>query len=100
NLKARADDEGIRRSIRDPLLERIHAGSYPESADFWAAFAYPKAAKTLLEFYPWREVAVIDPLGAEQNWDQWIADQKEREKEAIESGVILPPLAEEFDTSV
>ncbi|MBS1963351.1 MAG: transcription-repair coupling factor [Bdellovibrionales bacterium] len=96
-LKARADDAGISRALRDPLLERVHAGSYPESADFWSAFAYPGKARTLFEFLPWSRVAVIDALGAEQGWDAWVADQREREKEALESGVVLPKIEEEFD---
>ncbi len=99
-LKQRADDEGISRGLRDPLLERVHAGSYPESSDFWASFAYPGKAKTLFEFLPWSRVAVIDTLGSEQGWDAWIADQREREKEAIGSGIILPRIEDEFDTSL
>lgn len=99
-LKQRADDEGIPRSLRDPLLKRVHAGSYPESADFWAAFAYPGKAKTLFEFLPWSRVAVIDTLGAEQGWDAWVSDQREREKEAIGSGIILPRIEDEFDTQI
>jgi transcription-repair coupling factor (superfamily II helicase) len=99
-LKQRADDEGISRALRDPLLERVQAGSYPESADFWASFAYPGKAKTLFEFLPWSRVAVIDTLGSEQGWDAWISDQREREKEAIGSGIILPRIEDEFDTSL
>jgi transcription-repair coupling factor (superfamily II helicase) len=97
-LKQRADDEGISRSLRDPLLERVHPGSYPESADFWASFAYPGKAKTLFEFLLWPRVAIVDALGAEQGWDAWIVDQREREKEAIDSGIILPRIEDEFDT--
>jgi transcription-repair coupling factor (superfamily II helicase) len=97
-FKQRADDEGVSRSLRDPMLERIHPGSYPESADFWSAFAYGAEAKTLFGFYPWGKVAVVDPLGTDQGWDSWLADQKEREKEAVASGIILPKLEEEFDT--
>lgn len=96
-LKKRADDEGVPRLLRDPLLERVHAGSYPESADFWASFAYPGKAKTLFEFLPWSRVAVVDTLGSEQGWDAWIADQREREGEALLSGIILPRIENEFD---
>ncbi len=99
-LKRRADDEGISRSLRDPLLERVHAGAYPESADFWASFAYPGKAKTLFEFLPWARVAVVDPLGTEQGWDAWLVDQREREREALGSGIILPKIEDEFDTSL
>jgi transcription-repair coupling factor (superfamily II helicase) len=98
-LKERADDEGIPRSVRDPLLERIHPGSYPESADFWSRFAYGADAKTLFGFSIWSKVAVVDPLGVDQEWDAWLADQREREKEALSSGVILPKLEDEFDAS-
>ena len=96
-LKQRADDEGVSRAVRDPLLARVHAGSYPEMADFWAAFAYPGRAKTLLEFRPWARVAVVDALGTEQGWDAWLSDQREREKEALGTGIILPRLEDEFD---
>lgn len=99
NLKQRADDEGVPRSVRDPLLERVHAGSYPESSDFWSAFAYPGEARSLLQYFPWNRVAVVDPFGTEQEWDAWLADQREREKEALKSGIILPQIDDEFETS-
>jgi transcription-repair coupling factor (superfamily II helicase) len=99
-LKRRADDAGVSRAIRDPLLERVHAGSYPESADFWASFAYPGKAKTLFDFLLWSRVAIIDALGSEQGWDTWLADQREREKEALGSGIVLPKIEDEFDTAL
>lgn len=99
-LKKRADDEGIPRSVRDPLLERVYPGSYPENADFWASFAYAERARTLLDFVPWNRVVVVDALDTEQGWDIWLADQREREKEALASGIILPKIEAEFSTEL
>lgn len=100
NLKARADDAGVSRTIRDPLLARIYSGSYPEHADFWASFAYPEKSTSLLNYYPWKNVAIIDSLGTEQNWDAWLSDQNEREKESLTTGTILPKMSAAWDTSL
>lgn len=99
-LKSRSDDEGIPRSIRDPLLERLHSGSYPEASDFWASFAYPEKTVSLFNFYPWKNIVVVDPHGTEQAWDLWLADQREREKEALNTGIILPALDAAFETTL
>ena len=39
-VKTRADDLGISRGVRDPILASIHPGSYAEHSDVWAPFAY------------------------------------------------------------
>ena len=49
NLKNHCDQIGINRKIRDPIIETIRAGLYPERADTWAAFAY-ETPGTLLSY--------------------------------------------------
>lgn len=100
NIKTRADNEGVPRSMRDPLLARIHSGSYPEHADFWASFAYPEKTVSLLNYFPWENIVVIDSHGIEQAWDGWLADQHEREKESLTTGTILPEMSTAWDCTI
>lgn len=94
-IKTRADDLGISRSVRDPLLETVFAGSTPDHSEFWAKFAYTDSA-AFLSVFPIKNLLVIDELSCQQNWDQALAENKDREKTILSEGLLIPSLEEIF----
>ncbi len=61
-VKELADNSGISRSIRDPLLESIQNGIYPDHCDAWAPLAY-KNPSTFWDYLtnPWLVVWNDEP---------------------------------------
>jgi transcription-repair coupling factor (superfamily II helicase) len=95
-IKARADDVGISRAVRDPILSALNDGIYPDHCDTWAPFAYEKPA-TLLDYLPPDTVITWnDELSSEQEWDQFRDTQKKLSAEAITSEVIIPAFEDLF----
>src|SRR6185295_6918215 len=90
-VKARADDLGISRKVRDPLLESVHQGVYPDHSDAWAPFAYG-AAETLWEHLAGIDHTVLwdDELTSQQRWDEFLEEQKRLSNDASQSGVVAP----------
>ena len=88
-LKSRADDAGISRAARDPLLATVHDGIYPDHSEAWAPFAY-SSPPSFWDYVSTFEAAVCDELSCFQSWDQFLADQRELEKEAIKGGLLVP----------
>lgn len=71
-IKRYADDQGISRIVRDPVVSSIAEGFYNERSPFWAPFAYAEAATAwdhLPEETRRNRVVWIDELGTLQNWD-------------------------------
>jgi transcription-repair coupling factor (superfamily II helicase) len=96
-LKARADDLGISRAVRDPILASVQEGIYPDHSDAWAPFAYPNQTSTLLEYLPPGSAIVWnDELSILQNWDVFLEEQKRLSGDAPGSGLILPAPEELF----
>ncbi len=95
-LKTRADDLGIPRATRDPILASIQDGMYPDHSDAWAPFAYDSTA-TLWDYVP-SDWAVVwnDELACLQEWDEFLADQKSDSEDAPKSGLILPAVGDLF----
>ena len=80
NIKSRADDLGIQRNRRDPILAMLSDGVYPDHADAWVPFTYANPS-TLLDYLPPQaEFAWVDELGTLQRWD----DQQREMREAAE----------------
>ena len=95
-IKAKADDLGISRAARDPILSSIQAGIYPEHADAWAPFAYAKP-ETLWDYLPEATTVIwSDELSCEQAWDRFIEDQTDLAKAALESELIVPEVDKLF----
>jgi len=100
-IKERADNLGIPRSVRDPVLASIHPSSYAEHSDVWAPFAYAKTenlfdhlrGETGESFWP---VIWSDELSCEQEWDRFTEEQTTLASEALESKVIAPEVSELF----
>ncbi len=91
SLKEHADEVGFSRAVRDPLMERVHEGSYPERSEFWGPFAYaPESSVSFFEMVSPENVVFIDQLEVEREYDIWHEKQKNAEKEALKSGVLVP----------
>jgi transcription-repair coupling factor (superfamily II helicase) len=95
-LKARADDSGIHRNIRDPILEATQEGTYPDHSDAWAPFAYQHPS-TLWDHVPktW-PVVWADPDACLTEWGRFFEEQKQLSQGAGASGIILPSAEELF----
>ncbi|OFZ20101.1 MAG: transcription-repair coupling factor [Bdellovibrionales bacterium GWB1_55_8] len=95
-LKARADDVGISRAIRDPIMSTVHAGIYPDHSDAWASFAYEKPETALNHLPDDLHVLWNDELECEAQWTSYLEEQRARALEAPESRVIAPAPQELF----
>lgn len=101
-VKQLADDRGVPRTVRDPLLESLREGTYPACSDGWAVLTSvgqaPSAAAHLADGCLWVQ---WDDLGCDQSWDQhWAAEQKAFES-SLESGdPILPAPQDLYDTAL
>lgn len=90
NVKFRADDLGIPRPSRDPILASIQAGNYPSHSEAWAPFAYMKT-ETFWDYVPPKaRVVWIDELSTHQEWDRFREELHELNRECPESNLIAP----------
>lgn len=91
-IKSTADDQGIARAQRDPLLEQVRNAAYPDHCDTWAPFAYENPA-SFLDYLEDSTVSIVwsDELSAQQYWDEFWKDQKRTAEEAPTSGLVVPP---------
>jgi transcription-repair coupling factor (superfamily II helicase) len=96
NFKTYADDTGVHRSIRDPILTSIRAGQYPDHSDTWTPFAYPD--HTTFWDYLSEGHAVIwnDELSCYQEWDRFLSEQIQLATRASQSEMIVPPVKSLF----
>ncbi len=95
-LKARADDLGISRTVRDPILASVQSGIYPEHADAWVPFAFENPATLMDYLAPNTLFAWNDELSCMQDWDIFIAEQRRLSDEAANTEVIAPVPEELF----
>lgn len=89
-VKGRADDLGMPRLQRDPILAGVQAGNYPDHSDAWAPFSYSDA-ECLWDYLP-SGVRVLwyDELACQQEWDAFIETQRRLANDALQSGVVGP----------
>jgi len=99
NLKLRADELGIPRSIRDPILESVESGYYTDHSDLWVHYAYSETS-TLFDYFK-HEADLIwsDELFCKQNLDQHFSELKKQESSLSSSGVIAPKPVEIYASS-
>ena len=90
-LKTWADEAGVPRQIRDPLLEALDSGAYPDHSDCWAPFAWETPGRLENHLQPSWPRIVLDELSCSQVWDEFRAEQKDAVQEMARSGVIAPP---------
>ncbi|HAR41538.1 MAG TPA: transcription-repair coupling factor [Bdellovibrionales bacterium] len=92
-LKQFADDQGIPRSIRDPVLGSVQNGMYADHSDSWAPFAYENPG-TLWDYLgtDW-PIAWNDELSCNQTWDTFLKDQASLADPTRKTEVIVPPPA-------
>ena len=96
-LKTIADECGVPRSTRDPILETISLGGYPERSDFWAGIA-SATPSTLMDHLPKNPLWVEwDDLACDQGWDQLLTNEKEGLSHAVENGFIIPALEDLYE---
>jgi transcription-repair coupling factor (superfamily II helicase) len=96
-LKEFADTQDIPRTRRDPVLEALAIGGYPERSDFWAAIASSQPS-TLVDHLPANCLFIQwDDLGCDQSWDQLWSDEQAGMAKAADLGSILPPPAQLYD---
>lgn len=91
-VKALADELGISRKSRDPLLENISAGIYPDHSETWASLVEPNAYSALEHLGPEGLVFWIDELGSLSTWDKALTSLKESKERFKDSGLVLPAL--------
>ncbi|MGE0614799.1 MAG: transcription-repair coupling factor [Bacteriovoracia bacterium] len=88
-LKQRADDLGIPRQTRDPVLETLANGFYPEGADYWSALAYE--GKHVFRDFLGKNATFFfsDELGCRQAFEAFQVRQRELSEEAKGSGRVV-----------
>lgn len=99
-LKRCADDTGIPRKLRDPVLESIQSGLYPEYSDLWSAFAYETPAilwDYLKNYSSW---VWLDRTTCLQEWSEYLESQRQRCERAHQTGHIVPPPAAFYDSEL
>ena len=96
NLKSLSDDLGVHRSIRDPILASIRGGYYPDHSDTWAPLAYSNSS-TLWDYLPENHTVIwSDELSSNQEWNNFLLDQKRLQLESAGSEIIAPPVESLF----
>ena len=94
-IKTYADDVGISRAIRDPILHSVSEGTYPQHSDAWAPFAYEKP-ENLWSYIKNPIVIWDDEMAVLQNWDSFQQEQNTLAEESKSTGLILPPVPSLF----
>jgi transcription-repair coupling factor (superfamily II helicase) len=95
-VKERADNLGISRAVRDPVMASIYDGVYPDHSDAWSAFAYSDPA-TLWDYLPEKTSLVwSDELSVYQNMDAFLDEQRKLSSAPEGSGSILPAVESLF----
>lgn len=89
-IKSHADEIGISRNVRDPVLESIQNGVYPDHSDFWAPFAFEKPETLWDHLSSESPVFWQDELSCQEEWGKFYSEQKEFSSGAPEAGVIVP----------
>ncbi len=85
NLKRIADDLGISRTFRDPLLEQISSGIPPEFSETWAFLAYDQQATLLDHLQDDFHLLVDDDLECQQSFDLLLSECRDSHARLIET---------------
>ncbi len=93
-IKAYADNTGVPRRMRDPILSSIESGVYSDHCDVWAPFAYSENA-TLWDYLPENMHVIWDDLSrCQSEWENFLVEQSEPLKRSLAFELILPPVEE------
>ena len=89
-IKARADDRGIPRSFRDPIISNIQNHYYSDHSDTWAPFAYSDPS-CFWDYTP-KECLVFwnHYFQCTQYWNHWKNNQINLAQEAEKAGRVIP----------
>jgi transcription-repair coupling factor (superfamily II helicase) len=95
-VKERADDRGVPRPVRDPVMASIHSGNYADHSDAWAPFAYENP-ETILDYLGDQGNTIwVDELSVLQQWDKYLEEQKRISTSPDHPELILPTVDELF----
>lgn len=89
-VKERADSLGISKKSRDPLLDQIEAGFYPDHSDFWCAFAYEAVTCFVNYLDSNHHIVWVDELGCKNQLDQFLESLKKEEPSLPSQNWIAP----------
>ena len=96
-IKNHADQMGMKRALRDPLLKTLHEGVYPEMSEFWSGFAYAETG-TFWNYLPSNTVLIWnDESLCQESWQAHLAHEKELALENEKNERIVPPLDSFFE---
>ncbi|MGK5083600.1 transcription-repair coupling factor [Bdellovibrionota bacterium FG-1] len=98
-VKVRADDMGMPRASRDPILAGVQPGHYPDHCDAWAPFAYPRPACLWDHLSPDTQVIWNDELTCQQYWDEFFKEQIRLSAASPQSRVVAPAAEQLFTWS-
>ncbi|MCM0604822.1 MAG: transcription-repair coupling factor [Xanthomonadaceae bacterium] len=88
--KERADALGISKKSRDPVLDQIESGFYPDHSDFWCAYAYDESACFTHYLNSNHKIICVDELGCKNQFDQFIDELKRAEASLSDQNLISP----------
>jgi len=98
-VKAFADNRDIPRRVRDPVLESIQNGFYPDHSDTWAPFAYDLNC-TFIDHLSEKFAFVLnDEAAINQESEQYLSDQciqEEKLKNAPDQARLIVPGVEKL----
>jgi transcription-repair coupling factor (superfamily II helicase) len=89
-IKLDADQRGISRQVRDPIIESFDVGVYPDHSEAWAAYAYPEKTTLLDHLSPDWILGWWDQIACEQRFDEDFRQERKFYSDP-QSGLILPP---------
>ncbi|MBL7715892.1 MAG: transcription-repair coupling factor [Bdellovibrionales bacterium] len=102
-LKAAADERGIHRSIRDPIIQSIHERIYLDSSEIWAPYAYAQPSSVLDYLGDAFDVVWDSQFSCEQSFQSRLKRYEEDFEKPVpgtESRWILPSPKEIFESEL
>jgi transcription-repair coupling factor (superfamily II helicase) len=95
-VKALADELGVSKKIRDPVLDNISAGIYPDHSEYWLSLIEENRSCVDDYLKPDSLVFWVDEMGSLSQWKnqtELLAHSREKFKN---SDLIVPPLEDIF----
>lgn len=97
-IKDFCDENGIKKDVRESLIEPIKQGIFPHSLDFWFYCFYKETSSVLSYFKIPPHVFFIDELEITRVADQLLVTHKTAYKKLLASNHAVPDFNEIFDS--
>lgn len=96
-IKTLADDIGIPRKFRDPILESLRTGAYPDHADTWSSLSY-EIPTTGIDYFLAAQARFLawEPDLCVSNQEDLIEKSTQLAAEGVKAGFIVPPVSKLF----